>query len=200
MIETTENIYLAEQEANQEEALDSCMDMIHRISHRCKGGVVAFEDLVAVASLAVLESLKSYDPSKGCSFQSYAMFRIRKAIFSHMDSFSRPFSVSWRETGRSSQANNFEFLASEYLDDIESEESFQSDFQRDDDMAFLRTCIEKLGAKEQFVLKIRYGLNGEESLSCAELAKKIGISGEGVRKMETRTIERLRAELLPEYI
>lgn len=197
MIESTENIYLAEAMPDQEQALNLCMKLVYKTAHRYKGGRLAFEDLVSVASSAVLESLKTYDPAKGCSFQSYAMFRIRKAVFSHMENFANPFSVSWRDA-----ANDCEFISPDALSDLKASESFAPDFSLSEaeDISFLQTCMNRLETRERLILNRRFGMDGKAPASCACIGEQVGLSGEAVRKIEMRSIERLREELLPEYI
>lgn len=52
--------------------------------------------------------------------------------------------------------------------------------------------LDKLSSREQFVLKFRYGLFGEERATLKEIAERLEVSPETVRQIELRAIRKLR--------
>ena len=55
----------------------------------------------------------------------------------------------------------------------------------------LRTAIAQLPDTEQKVVKLRYGINGDEPTPLRETGRRLGLSAEGVRKIESKALERL---------
>ena len=55
----------------------------------------------------------------------------------------------------------------------------------------LRRAIEKLPDQEQRVVKLRYGINGGDPTPLRETGRRLGLSAEGVRKIESKALERL---------
>jgi RNA polymerase primary sigma factor len=53
-----------------------------------------------------------------------------------------------------------------------------------------------LTAREQLILRLRYGLGGEEEHALAQIGQTLGLSRERVRQLEARALEKLR-EMLP---
>jgi RNA polymerase primary sigma factor len=56
----------------------------------------------------------------------------------------------------------------------------------------LRRAVEKLPEREQEVIKLRYGLNGDGSpKSLEEIGRRLELTRERVRQIETKALERL---------
>jgi RNA polymerase primary sigma factor len=55
----------------------------------------------------------------------------------------------------------------------------------------LRTAIAQLPDQEQKVVRLRYGINGDEPTPLRETGRRLGLSAEGVRKIESKALERL---------
>src|SRR5215217_7216867 len=56
----------------------------------------------------------------------------------------------------------------------------------------LRRAVRELPDREQEIIKLRYGLNGDpDPVSLEEIGRRLGITRERVRQLETRALERL---------
>ena len=55
----------------------------------------------------------------------------------------------------------------------------------------LHRALERLPEQERRVVKLRYGLNGDSPTPLREAGQMLGMSAEGVRKLEKRALERL---------
>jgi RNA polymerase primary sigma factor len=59
----------------------------------------------------------------------------------------------------------------------------------------LRTAVSKLPDREQQVIKLRYGLNGDQDPKSLEMiGREMGLTRERVRQIETHALERLARE------
>ena len=52
--------------------------------------------------------------------------------------------------------------------------------------------IEMLNPREQRILRLRYGLGGEEEHTLEQIGRTIGVSRERVRQIEARSLKKLR--------
>jgi RNA polymerase primary sigma factor len=58
-----------------------------------------------------------------------------------------------------------------------------------------RAAVAKLPEREQQVIRLRYGLNGDEDPKSLEtIGRELGLTRERVRQIETRALERLARE------
>jgi RNA polymerase primary sigma factor len=55
----------------------------------------------------------------------------------------------------------------------------------------LREAVSRLPDRERDVVKLRYGINGDEPTPLREASRRLGMSPEGVRKVERQALERL---------
>jgi RNA polymerase primary sigma factor len=58
----------------------------------------------------------------------------------------------------------------------------------------IRRALERLDARGRQVIELRFGLDGSEPLPLREVAKRMGLSAEGVRKLERRALRTLAEE------
>lgn len=61
--------------------------------------------------------------------------------------------------------------------------------------ALVREDVEELTEKEAQVIKMRYGFQDQESMKLREIAKQMGMSPEGVRRIELKALKKLRNKL-----
>ena len=58
----------------------------------------------------------------------------------------------------------------------------------------IRKALERLDVRGRQVIELRFGLDGNEPLPLREVAKRMGLSAEGVRKLERRALRTLAEE------
>jgi RNA polymerase primary sigma factor len=58
----------------------------------------------------------------------------------------------------------------------------------------IRRALERLDARGRQVIELRFGLDGNEPLPLREVARRMGLSAEGVRKLERRALRTLAEE------
>ena len=58
----------------------------------------------------------------------------------------------------------------------------------------IRKALERLDARGRQVIELRFGLDGSEPLALREVARRMGLSAEGVRKLERRALRTLAEE------
>jgi RNA polymerase primary sigma factor len=63
-----------------ERLISGHLGLVRAIAWRYRGLGVPFEDLVQEGSLGLLEAIERYDPSRQADFETFARFRVRRAI------------------------------------------------------------------------------------------------------------------------
>jgi RNA polymerase sigma factor (sigma-70 family) len=56
----------------------------------------------------------------------------------------------------------------------------------------LQQLVDRLPERERTVLRMRYGLDGEPPRTMREVARRLGLTAEGVRQVELRALAKLR--------
>ena len=63
----------------------------------------------------------------------------------------------------------------------------------------LRQTIEDLPDVERKVIRLRYGINGDEPQPLRETGRRLGLSAERVRQLESKALKRLATRREPPY-
>jgi RNA polymerase primary sigma factor len=64
----------------------------------------------------------------------------------------------------------------------------------------IRKDIEHLTEKEAKVIKMRFGFSGEEPMKLREIAKRMGMSPEGIRRIEMKALIKLKKRLMKQGV
>jgi RNA polymerase primary sigma factor len=64
-----------------------------------------------------------------------------------------------------------------------------------DELAHLTSLLDEIDERAAKILKLRYGLEGEEPMTLKEIGKRIGLTRERVRQIEHDTLAKLRSSL-----
>ena len=65
----------------------------------------------------------------------------------------------------------------------------------DDDLATIGMLLEAIDDREATILRLRYGLDGEEPLTLKEIGKRVGLTRERVRQIEIESLRKLNSRL-----
>lgn len=66
---------------------------------------------------------------------------------------------------------------------------------RDDELGILRKLLEAIDEREATILRMRFGLDGEQPLTLKQIADAVGISRERVRQIVDEALTRLNAQI-----
>ena len=94
---------------------------------------------------------------------------------------------------------NMDYDGNELLlsDILGTEEDVVTGRLEDDvDLAVLRDALRQLPEREQQIIRMRYGLEGQQELTQKEVAEKLGISQSYISRLEKRIMVRLRKEMM----
>lgn len=151
------------------------------------------EDLMQVGRLALWRAACGFDPAQGHRFSTYAVTAIRRAVEREA---TRPALWAERECSLDSLRLGVRDEDGEALVDLlpdpaaeDPEAALLAPYQH----AELREALAQLPPRYARVLALRYGLEGGEPRTCAEVAEILGDCGRGnVNSLEHRGLKRLR--------
>jgi RNA polymerase primary sigma factor len=64
-----------------------------------------------------------------------------------------------------------------------------------DELAHLSALLDEIDERAAKILKLRYGLEGEDPMTLKEIGKRIGLTRERVRQIEHEALAKLRGSL-----
>ena len=149
------------------------------------------EDLVSVGSLGLFKALDSFDIDNGARFATYAAKCIQIEILMYFRQQRKlQAEVSINDAIDVDRDGN----PLTYIDVISCEENLADDLDLRLDGEKVRTYVDTvLGERERQIVKLRYGLDGRDTLTQREVAALLGISRSYVSRIEKSALEKLRS-------
>lgn len=140
-----------------------------------------------------MKGVTTFDPSKGARLATYAARCVENEIlmyFRAQRKSAQDVSLSdYIDTG-------VDGAPLELMDVISEDRDLLEELTAREAEALVRRAVEKcLTEQERQVIRLRYGLEGEEPLRQRQVAERTGISRSYVSRIEKRALEKLRAEL-----
>ena len=151
---------------------------------------VSLPDLIAEGNVGLVRAAHLFDPERGVKFISSAVWWIRQAILRALDDNTR---TARRTTPL--EAPRFEdeegHTLLRFLEDDRVPDPMERTIEWARAQEIMRT-ISTLEPREARVLRLYYGLDGNQPLTLEEIGTIFGLSRERIRQIKERALDRLR--------
>lgn len=151
------------------------------------------EDLVSIGTIGLIKGVSTYRPDRGVRLATYASRCIENEILMHFRSQKKSandVSLSGALDGEG------EGDGLSILDTIADESDLLEDITRQESIRQVRRAVEEsLTGREARIIRLRYGLDGRQSMAQREVAEIMGISRSYVSRIEKKALETLRKHM-----
>ena len=190
-----ERYYLKKYQEGDPEAKDILIErnlrLVAHVVKKYQGLEEDLDDLISIGTIGLIKAVTTFDTSKSNRLSTYAarcidnellmMLRVRKK-------YARDVSL-YEPIGTDKEGNEINLL-----DIIESpaEDVVENYSVRQDIQKALRLVSDNLTPKEYEVMRLRFGLFGEQEYTQREIAKRLKISRSYVSRIEKNALLKLR--------
>src|SRR6266516_899493 len=165
---------------NDPEALDklvrSNLRFVVSVAKKYQNQGVSLSDLINEGNLGLIRAAHKFDETKGIKFISYAVWWIRQAILQALDAPLTP-------------GEDNKLL--DYLPDTTNpgpdDEIFEHALTES-----IESVLATLKEREARILRLYFGLEGQEPMTLEEIGSQLGITRERVRQLKEKALARLR--------
>ena len=152
------------------------------------------DDLISIGTVGLIKGINSYRPDKGVRLATYASRCIENEILMYFRSCRKSAQDVSLTDELDSDSDGGGGLS--LLDTLSVPDDMLEDISRAEQCALLRKAIgEFLSEREQTVITLRYGLDGNAPLAQREVAEKLGISRSYISRIEKKALGKLKAGL-----
>ena len=198
------NLFKSGVESAREQLVKSNMKLVVKIANDYRRFGMSLEDVVSNGVIGLLKAIDNFDPEKG-AFSACASAYINKYIRMGFDQCRAIHTKRYdRMTSEERSVSVVESLNekigdgdTEFADSLASDEVSPSEaVEKASSIDAVRDAIDNaLDAREQYIVRARYGLDGNEVLTLREIAEKLGMTHERVRQIEVSALTKLRERL-----
>lgn len=154
---------------------------------------VGVEDLISIGTIGLIKAINTYNPEKNIKLATYASRCIENEILMYLRknqgqkneiSIDEPLNIDW---------DGNELLLSDILGT--DPDSINRPIEEEAERDILLKAVGRLDEREQKIMRLRFGLMGQEEKTQKEVADEIGISQSYISRLEKRIIKKLKREL-----
>lgn len=176
------------------ELIEHNLRLVVYIAKKFENTGVGIEDLISIGTIGLIKSVNTYKTDKNIKLATYAsrcieneiLMFIRKSSQLRRDiSIDEPLNTDW---------DGNELLLSDVLSF--DGDSVSSKIEKDEDELAIRKAVEALPKREQMIIKLRYGFDGDKAYTQKEVADMLGISQSYISRLEKKIIDDLKLKML----
>lgn len=184
-------------EANDEGARETLMvhnlRLVVYIAKKFESTGICIEDLISIGTIGLIKAVNTFCPQKNIKLATYASRCIENEILMYLRknqgqkneiSIDEPLNIDW---------DGNELLLSDILGT--EPDSINRPIEDEAERNILLKAVGRLDEREQKIMRLRFGLMGQEEKTQKEVADEIGISQSYISRLEKRIIKKLKREL-----
>jgi len=155
---------------------------------------IDMEDLISEGIVGILNAIRDYEIDGPAKFSTFASYYIRSYMLQAI-----------RRAGRFSKSCKGEVsinapLSGKYEDMtiagiLKDSSDTSGAYEEKEKSLFIHDCLDLLDLEEKMVLSLLYGLSGDDSLTCQDVARETGLPALEVKRLEIQGLTKIRTML-----
>lgn len=152
------------------------------------------DDLISVGAIGLIKAVHSFDVEKNIKLATYASRCIENEILMFIRKRNkRNFEISIDEPLNLDKDGN-ELLLADIL--VNENDNINIEMEKNNEKILLWNAVRRLSSREQKIMELRFGLNGDEESTQKEVADILGISQSYISRIEKKILQRLKKDLM----
>lgn len=153
---------------------------------------IEFEDLISIGSVGLIKAVKTFNGNKNIKLATYASRCIENEMLMQLRKKSKLKGEVSLEKPLCDDGEGNELVLA---DIIASEDDVASGLDHSAEREAIWQILNRLERREQEIMILRFGLEGEDELTQKEVADKLGISQSYISRIEKKILVKMKKEL-----
>lgn len=180
-------------EGAKAELVEHNLRLVVYIAKKFEGTGADGDDLVSVGTIGLIKAIDSFRTDKNIKLATYASRCIENEILMYLRRLSRvKQEVSFDEPLNTDWEGN-ELLLSDVMGT--DADSVYSHVEGGVERELLKKSLMRLSAREQKIMRMRFGLDGGEEMTQKDVADSLGISQSYISRLEKKIIAKLKKDI-----
>ena len=178
----------------KEKLIKSNLKFVVKIASKYQNRGLTLAELISDGNIGLITAIDKFVPEKGIKLISYAVWwipqKILYAISKKMETTCcKQKAEEYMHCSPEQSEGNRVFISENYIE--ESCDDPNTLFYKEKLYDSIKQSIQNLDARESFVIKSYYGLYGYEEQTFTQIAEKLGVSKEYVRKIKLKSMKKI---------
>lgn len=167
--------------------------LVMYIAKKFETNKIDMQDLISVGSIGLIKAVDSYKLDKNIKLATYASRCIENEILMFLRKVNKSINdLSLDDTlVNDDEGNNL--TLGEMIPDTKN---ITEEVELQDQKGYLLKAITHLNEREQTIMSMRYGLNGQEELTQKQVADTMNISQSYISRLEKKILKKLKSDLI----
>lgn len=197
-LEPDEELLLIEELSNnnqqaREKLVEHNLRLVVYIAKRFDGCGIDMEDLISVGAIGLIKAINTYNLDKNIKLATYASRCIENEILMQIRKVSKQKGEVSIDEPLTFDGDGNELMLSDIL--CQEADVVSGGLESSVERQLLYSSLNKLNSREQYIMKLRFGLDGNEEKTQKEVAEMLGISQSYISRIEKKILGRMKKDL-----
>lgn len=181
-------------ESVKAELIEHNLRLVVYIAKKFNNTGIELDDLISVGAIGLIKAVQSFNVEKNIKLATYASRCIENEILMYIRKKNkRNYEVSIDEPLNLDKDGN-ELLLADIL--VNESDNINNEMEKNNEKILLWNAVRKLNTREQKIMELRFGLNGDDESTQKEVADMLGISQSYISRIEKKILLRLKKDLV----
>lgn len=177
----------------RDKLIEHNLRLVVYIAKKFESTGLELEDLISIGAIGLIKAVKTYNSEKQIKLATYASRCIENEILMHLRKVSKQKSEVSLDIPLNFDSEGNELLLADVL--FEDEESISKNLELDAEKQMIYNSLEKLCSREQEIVRLRFGLFGQEEKTQKEVADMLGISQSYISRIEKKILGKIKNDI-----
>ncbi|MBQ1211679.1 MAG: RNA polymerase sporulation sigma factor SigK [Clostridia bacterium] len=192
-----EALYLERAEGGDEQAREILITrnlrLVVYIARKFENSGIGIEDLISIGTIGLIKAVNTFCPSRQIKLATYSSRCIENEILMVLRKGATTRNEMSLDEPLNVDRNGNELCLSDILGS--EPDVVNQPLERETEALLLRQFVAQLSAREQQIIRMRFGMDGVREHTQKEVADLLGISQSYISRLEKKIIRRLREKL-----